>query len=140
MSGITDLNQLIAEMEPELQTGEFVFCTVAGNLNEYVELSPLASFTEKEGLTLVLQKSAAEEAELSFDGVFHQITLNVHSSLDAVGLTAAIAKALTEQDISANVIAAYFHDHVFVPVNKSTEAMTALRTLSADASRNALLL
>ena len=118
-------------MQPALVDAEFVFCTVTGALAEYVALNPVATFIEPEGLTLVLEKSVAEQAKLEFEGVYRQITLTVHSSLDAVGLTAAVASQLAQQGISANVIAAYYHDHIFVQAGKALAAVSALAALSA---------
>ncbi|WP_285162979.1 ACT domain-containing protein [Shewanella goraebulensis] len=132
MTGITDLNQLLANMSPELHTGEFVFCHVKGRIAEYAHLDPLCLFQEQEGLTLVLSSEAAIQAYLPFEGRFKQITLTVHSSLEAVGLTAAIAQKLTDYGISANVIAAYYHDHIFVPADKAALAMTALKEFSVN--------
>ncbi len=127
MSGITDLNELLKSMEPALIESEFVFCTVSGALGDYVSLNPVAIFVETEGLTLVLEKSIAQNAALEFEGVFRQITLTVHSSLDAVGLTAAVATKLADKGISANVIAAYYHDHIFVQSSKAELALSALQ-------------
>jgi hypothetical protein len=107
-----------------------VFCTVSGELKNYLSLNPVATFTEAEGLTLVIEKSAALEAGLSFEGSFKQITLTVHSSLEAVGLTAAVATKLASKGISANVIAAYYHDHIFVQSSKADAAIEALCELS----------
>lgn len=126
MSGMTDLEQLLASMNPKLMDGEFVFCTVQGDYQQYNRLAPLATFRESESLTLVISKEAAISADLAFEASFKQITLTVHSSLEAVGLTAAVAAKLTEYNISANVIAAYYHDHIFVPSNKAQLALTAL--------------
>ncbi|HHF0516414.1 TPA: ACT domain-containing protein [Vibrio alginolyticus] len=131
MSGITDLDELLRSMSPKLMEAEFVFCTVSGVLANYVDLNPVATFIESEGLTLVLEKSVAERAGLSFDGVYHQITLTVHSSLEAVGLTAAVASKLASKGISANVIAAYYHDHIFVQSGKAEAAVSALEEFSA---------
>ncbi|EPE2670340.1 ACT domain-containing protein [Vibrio parahaemolyticus] len=131
MSGITDLDELLRSMSPKLVGSEFVFCTVSGVLTDYVELNPVATFIESEGLTLVLEKSAAEKAGLSFDGTYSQITLTVHSSLEAVGLTAAVASKLASKGISANVIAAYYHDHIFVQSGKAEAAVSALEEFSA---------
>ena len=128
MQAITDLDLLLKSMKPELLEEEFVFCTVKGELIEYCHLCPQASFIESEGLTLVLTKTNAESEGLHFDSVFKQITLTVHSSLDAVGLTAAFSQRLSEQGISANVIAGYYHDHIFVPRKKAQEALEALMT------------
>ena len=126
MHGITQLNELLLSMRPRLMEPEYVFCTVPGNLGEYLGLHPLAVFQELEGLTLLLEKTVAEQAGLLFSGVFKQITLTVHSSLQAVGLTAVVATKLADYGISANVIAAYYHDHVFVPADKAAQAMQAL--------------
>ncbi|PSW15575.1 transporter [Photobacterium rosenbergii] len=131
MSGITDLQQLLKSMAPELKDGEFVFCTVEGDLSQYVGLSPISTFQEQEGLTLVLGKDNADKAGLAYEGTFRMITLTVHSSLEAVGLTAAVASKLAERGISANVIAAYYHDHVFVQSAKAAEALEALHSFSS---------
>lgn len=126
MAGITELDTLLKSMRPKLLEQEFVFCTVSGELSDYLSFNPLASFVEEEGLTLVLEKSAAIRAGLSFEGRFRQITLTVHSSLEAVGLTAAVSAKLASKGISANVIAAYYHDHIFVQSEKAEAALSAL--------------
>lgn len=131
MSGITNLDELLCSMSPKLMDSVFVFCTVSGALVDYVELNPIATFIESEGLTLVLEKSVAEKAGLSFEGTYSQITLTVHSSLEAVGLTAAVANKLASKGISANVIAAYYHDHIFVQSSKADAAVLALEEFSA---------
>ena len=132
MSGITDLDELLRSMRPELMPTEFVFCTTSGALADYVNLEPVATFIESEGLTLVLEKSRAEKEGLAFEGIYQQITLTVYSSLDAVGLTAAVASKLASKGISANVIAAYYHDHIFVQKDKATAALLALEEFSAE--------
>lgn len=130
MTAITDLDILLKSMSPELIEGDYVFCTVEGGLADYVHLNPMATFREKEGLTLVLTREVATQAQLSFDGGFSMITLSVHSSLEAVGLTAAFATKLGSYGISANVIAGYYHDHIFVQKHKADAAMSALREFS----------
>ena len=126
MSGIKELETLLQSMSPELQDGEFVFCTVKSSLSEVVSLQPIATFMEQEGLTVIVEKRLAKQANLEFDGVFKLITLTVHSSLDAVGLTAAVATKLAEHGVSANVVAAFFHDHIFVQIDKAEQALLAL--------------
>lgn len=130
MSGITDLDELLRSMSPKLVEAEFVFCTVSGTLENYVKLNPIATFIESEGLTLVIEKSVAETSGLSFEGSYSQIILTVHSSLAAVGLTAAVASKLAAKGISANVIAAYYHDHIFVQTSKAKAAISALNEFS----------
>ncbi len=131
MAGITELDELLTSLRPKLVDSEFVFCTVSGELRDYLALNPICTFMEAEGLTLVLEKSSALEAGLSFEGSFKQITLTVHSSLEAVGLTAAVATKLASKGISANVIAAFYHDHIFVQSSKADAAIEALCELSA---------
>ena len=132
MAGVTELDALLSLMSPMLVDGEFVFCTVNGVLSDYLNLEPLATFRENEGLTLVLDKQIAIKASLPFDSTYKMITLTVHSSLDAVGLTAAVSSKLAAKGISANVIAGYYHDHIFVQSEKAQKAMVALEEISSQ--------
>jgi len=131
MSGIVELDLLLKSMSPEIQPGEYVFCTVDGRGSDYGHLEPLATFREAEGLTLILLVESAEQARLTVESRFRQITLTVHSSLAAVGLTAAVATKLASHGISANVVAAYYHDHIFVPADKAEAALLALQEFAA---------
>jgi hypothetical protein len=132
MSGETDLKTLLKTLRPELLEQEFVFCSVQGELMDYSHLNPVASFMETEGLSLIVPLALAEQHAITYTGIFKQISLSVHSSLEAVGLTAAIASALAAQGISANVVAAYYHDHIFVPRDKAEASMKALSELCHD--------
>ena len=129
MSGETELKKLLQEMKPRLNKGKFVFCTVE-TLQKANALDPLCSFQEEEAVTVILTKEQADEASLTYSGIFAWITLTVHSALEAVGLTAAVSKALTEANISCNVVAAYYHDHIFIPVKDAKRAMAVLTDLS----------
>jgi hypothetical protein len=130
MTGEKDLEKLLSSMSPTLLDGEYVFCTFTkAHYGDRSELAPIASFIEPEGLTLVVPKSKADEQRLSYACVFKGITLSVHSSLEAVGLTAAVSRKLTEHGISANVIAGYYHDHIFVPKEHAEKAIEALNEL-----------
>lgn len=127
MGGETDLNTLLDNMRPVLRAPEYVFCTVNnGRFADFADANPLAAFAEDEGTSLVVTKMTAERLELPFDGVYRCISLNVHSSLEAVGLTAAVSGLLARHGIPANVIAAYYHDHVFVPATNATQAFELL--------------
>jgi len=130
MVGETNLSKLLESMSPALMPDDYVFCTVQGEYRDFYDLSPLASFKEKEGLTLVVTKEAAMAKNMPFESVFKGITLTIHSSLDAVGLTAAVSAKLAEKGISANVIAAYYHDHIFVQAEKAELAIEALSEFS----------
>ena len=126
---------MLAGMEPRLLPEEFVFCTAPDGENEALaDLPALATFREEEGMSLVLERTIAESHDFRYGPVMRCISLTVHSALDAVGLTAAIASRLARCGISANVIAAYFHDHVFVPAERADEALDTLRKLSHEQS------
>lgn len=130
MTGETKLKKLLATMSPTLIDGEFVFLTFKNaRYGDHANLQPIAAFKETEGLTLVVPKSEADSHALSYESVFKGITLEVHSSLDAVGLTAVFSQKLTDHAISANVIAGYFHDHIFVASKDAEKAMSALQEL-----------
>ncbi len=134
MTGIEDLQQLLANMEPELHDGEFVFCTVAkGNIADHARLNPLGMFREAEGLTLILPRETAEREGLA-GAPMRMITLTVHSSLEAVGLTAAFSTRLAREDISANVVAAFHHDHIFVPAADAEKALAVLKALQKESA------
>ena len=131
MSGETNLEKLLASMSPTLNDGEYVFCCFEhACYGDHSEMEPIAAFSEGEGLTLVIPKSKADSLGLSYESAFKSITLTVHSSLEAVGLTAAFSSKLTEHNISANVIAGYYHDHIFVQTANAERALAALRELS----------
>ena len=133
--GETDLQKLLENMSPVLNNGEFVFLSFADSkYGDHSNLEPIASFLEAEGLTLVVSREAAESNNHSYDGLFRSITLQIHSSLEAVGLTAAFAQALTKRGISANVIAGFYHDHIFVSTADADNAVSALKALSGRAS------
>ncbi|MCA9897714.1 MAG: ACT domain-containing protein [Ardenticatenaceae bacterium] len=130
MSGETDLSKMLATLAPQLHDTEFVFCTFPlAAYGNHTDLEPIASFIEAEGLTLVIPRHRAEQHGIAYEGAFRCITLSVHSSLAAVGLTAVIATQLAKHHISANVIAAYYHDHVFVQNGRANDALAALNAL-----------
>ncbi|AZD17651.1 ACT domain-containing protein [Pseudomonas chlororaphis] len=130
MAGETSLDTLLRSMSPQLNHGDYVFCSIADRaLLEGSDV--LGSFREQEGLTVILERQQAERLGLGFDYVAAWITLNVHSALEAVGLTAAFASALGKAGISCNVIAGYYHDHLFVAKADAERAMGVLRQLAA---------
>jgi len=127
MAGEIDLEKLLALLQPKLLPEVYVFCTVSDkSFAALAKLDPLATYQEEEGLSLLLKKSIADREGLEYTSEFRGITLSVHSSLDAVGFTAAVANKLASLGISANVIAAHYHDHVFIPASKAEMALDAL--------------
>ena len=125
-----DLRALLAGMAPALLPGEYVFCTLPPGTEPLAGIVPFATVREAEGLTLVVERGLAPP-DAPCSAPMRAITLTVHSSLDAVGFIAAIARALADAGIPANVIAGYYHDHVLVPTERAADAMRALRAISA---------
>jgi hypothetical protein len=112
---------------PVLLLEDYVFCNFpSSRYGDHVNLKPIASFNEIEGLTLVIKKETAQLNNLSYEGVFRCISLELISSLSSVGLTAKISKLLSDNGISANICAGYYHDHIFVPQDRSEEALKLL--------------
>ncbi|VXD16237.1 ACT domain-containing protein [Marinoscillum sp. 108] len=132
MTGETNLTTLIRSMMPELQPGEYVFASVT-NLSGISREDTICEFREAEGTTVVLERKRADALGISYDFVASWITLKVHSSLAAVGLTAVFATALAKSNISCNVMAGYYHDHIFVDAGDAQRAVDVLRGLSAEA-------
>ena len=131
MSGETNLRTLLASLSPKLVPGEFVSAAFENaRYGDYAELQPIAAATEEEGLTLVVPRVKADEKGIPYDSVFRGISLSVHSSLEAIGLTAAVAAKLTDAGISANFIAGFYHDHIFVQAGLAESALEAIAELS----------
>lgn len=134
--GISDLAELLTSMRPVLDPEPWVFATAPAAIP-----GAAVTVTEPEGVTSVLRErelaaARASAPDLRASARFARITLTVHSDLEAVGLTAAIASALADQGIPANVAAGYFHDHVYVPWSRASDAVEVLRALGAgDALR-----
>ena len=131
MSGERDLDLLLASMEPVLVEGRFVFCT-APRAQE--GLHPVVTVREPEGTTMVLERDEADRAGLAYSYVAAMITLRVHSALDAVGLTAAVATELAVHGLSCNVVAGFFHDHLFVGYDDRRTAVGLLEALAVRAA------
>ena len=131
MAGEKDLRKLMTSLSPHLMDGDFVFCTIQDDkYGDFAELLPIASFREAEGLTLLVAKENVDKAGFNYESIFKGITLKVHSSIEAVGLTAAVSSKLAERGINANVIAAFYHDHIFVQAEKADAALSALNEFS----------
>ncbi|SDG06494.1 ACT domain-containing protein [Mucilaginibacter sp. P25] len=128
-TGETNLNTLIKNMTPVLNEGDYVYCTTT-SLNNINTDDIIAFFKEQEAVTLILKKETADTLNLEYIYIVSWITLTIHSSLEATGLTAAFATALAKENISCNVVAAYYHDHIFVAKKDAERAMLALEKLS----------
>jgi hypothetical protein len=132
MPGEKDLTTLLKTMRPTLNDGDYVFC-VLPELGAIPLDEVLMLFKEAEGYTIILTRATADHYQLAYSFVASWITLSVHSDLEAVGLTAAFANALADGDVSCNVVAAFYHDHIFVDKKDAKKAMEILEHLSLQA-------
>lgn len=130
---------MICGMTPLEQPGDYVFA-IAAEPAQIASLTPhaLATFKEAEGLSMILPLEVARRAALDLSSPMRCITLNVYSSLEGVGLTSAVASALGEASIPCNMVAAFHHDHVFVPSDKCAQALDILKALQDQAKARAL--
>jgi len=129
MNAEVRLEKLLQNLDPHLQGEAWVFAPLQPQQLAELAEECLCLFREREGPSAILPRASAERAGLQIGGTFRQITLQVHSSLEAVGLTAAVAGELAAAGISANVVAALRHDHIFVPEQDAQRALQVLRGL-----------
>lgn len=129
-SGETELDTLIASMQPVLHDEVFVFAQCPHNI-DLSGVVPQMQFQEREALSLIVTEKEAESLAVDYTFRCKMITLNVHSSLDAIGFLARITTELASHGMSVNPVSGFYHDHLFVPIERADDAFTALRLLSA---------
>ena len=132
MAGETNLKVLLSSMTATLVDGIYVFLTLSDQQLP-IKVKPRMVFEEAEGTTYILRKEEAENAGLDYEFESRMITLEIHSSLDAVGFIARIATELAKADMGVNFVSGYFHDHLFVPDGRHAEALQILERLSLEA-------
>lgn len=131
-----DLSKLLSSLHVVRRDGIWRFETIASDQSSWAELISLRSvrdiamlFQETEGLTVI---TAASE-NTSKDNQWAWLELSVYSDLQAVGFLAAVAQALSKADIPCNAVAAFHHDHIFVPIDRADDAIVAIHALREDA-------
>jgi hypothetical protein len=124
---VREISAMIASLRPNLTQDRFIFCSFANpDLASEYAIDAIGMFVECEGLSLIVPEHVAQSRGLDCSSPMRMITLAVHSALDGVGLTAAVAGELTGLNIACNVVAAYHHDHIFVPAADADRALQAL--------------
>ncbi|RED44209.1 ACT domain-containing protein [Aestuariispira insulae] len=132
MSGLTNLEQLIRSMEPVLAPERYIFVTLQPDELLPYGLKPRMVFEEEEGTTVICRQSEAADYHLNGQFPCRMITLNVHSSLEAVGFIARIATRLAAEGMGVNPVSGYFHDHLFVPESRADDALDCLRAMITE--------
>lgn len=131
MSGEQNLDALLRTLSAKLEDGLFVFVTVSDDLVPE-NISPRMIFREAEGTTLILLKTEAEACGLAYEFPCRMITLNVHSSLEAVGFMARIATELAKKNMGVNPVSGFYHDHLFVPDGREQDALRTLEIVAGS--------
>lgn len=129
---VRDTAAMIAGMDPVLDEGPWIFASLDADRAGSLQTGAFAVIREEEGTTLILPMDAARAAGADISLPMARITLRVHSALDGVGLTAAVAAALADRGIPCNMVAGFHHDHAFVPSTRADEAMATLRARAAS--------
>lgn len=125
---------MLAQMAPRLDPVRYCFMVITPHTAPQALGAAIGTFREDEGVTAIVPEELARE--LGEEGpAMARITLTVHSSLEGVGLTAAVASTLADNGIACNMVAAFHHDHAFVPAADAERALTRLESLSEDARR-----
>jgi hypothetical protein len=134
--GENNISILLATMQPSLDPTTYVFLTTKSPLHSLPlsTLQPQLIVQEEEGTTIVTTETLAKSHGFN-EPTFpcKKISLTIHSSLEAVGLIAAITNRLKDHGISTNVVSGYFHDHIYVPVARAEDAMRVLEEVAAEA-------
>ena len=132
MAGDTELKRLLATMTPELLPGVHVFATLMPDAPLPDNVDPVMVFHEREGTTLIVLDGEARAAGLEAVFRCRMVTLNIHSSLEAVGFLAAITGRLAAAGMGVNPVSAFYHDHLFVPADRAEEALELLEDLAEE--------
>jgi hypothetical protein len=135
MVGKIDLHALLAGMSPRLLPDVFVFATLPPGSPVPARIEPVMIFRESEGVTLILEEGEARKAGIAGTFRSRMITLEIHSSLDAIGFLGAITTRLAMARISVNPVSAFHHDHLFVPVDRAEEVLLILEQLASQARK-----
>ncbi len=131
MSGERDLGRILSSLEVRQREGVYVFVNVPPG-DPLPELPIAAMVSEVEGTSIIVNRVAADAAGLASEFEAAWLTLDVHTSLDAVGVTASMSTALAVQGIPCNVVAGFHHDHILVPLDRVEDAIQALSVIRAQ--------
>ncbi|GAB7360349.1 hypothetical protein MBLNU230_g8307t1 [Neophaeotheca triangularis] len=135
--GGKDVSELLKTMSPSLHPDTFFWVSFEDKSLSFGHVARILGeakvqmlFQEAEGWTAILPRDTQLPESTTSSFLSRMITLNVYSSLEAVGFMKVITERLAEKGLSVNPVSAYFHDHLFVPVDVVDIAMEALREMA----------
>jgi hypothetical protein len=131
MSGITDLQETLNSIKVVCDEIEYGFTSIVDE-TQIDRDKVLATFHENGQLAIIAPKQYLDSLNIENEGPYAKLTIDVHTSLELVGLTAVMATKLADHGISANVVAAFYHDHVFVQYDLRKQAQELLEGLKND--------
>ena len=134
MTAELELEKLLTAMSPELREGEYVFSSIGPEEFNDRQVEPVGWFREAEGISVILDRAAAQRLGIKQSSAFRMISLNVNSSLEAVGFLAAVTEKLAAAGVSVNAVSAFHHDHLFIPAEKADLAISLLNDMAAAAA------
>ena len=125
MAGEMDLERMLAELRVSRRDGTYCMVSLVAP-DPDLRASAAAIVKEHEAISLVITTEEADERRIPYDFAAAWLTLEVHSSLHAVGLTAAVARMLADQGVPCNVLAGFYHDHLLVPAEDAERVAAIL--------------
>ena len=138
MPGETSLNALLRTLKTTIDPRVYVFITIPEDKVDHPFSIPHAEtklfFFEAEGITMIITADSAERHGFKYAYRCRMITLDVHSSLEAVGFMAVVTTKLAEAGLSSNPVSAYYHDHLFVKEEEADMVIDLLECLARDAN------
>ncbi|KAM0442118.1 hypothetical protein ACHAQK_004440 [Fusarium lateritium] len=135
--GELSLSKLLSTLTTTLHSTTYVFATITDPSQLPPQSETQMMFKESEGITLIISKDYAESHQIDYFLPCKMVTLNVTSSLEAVGFMAVIATKLAEKGIACNCVSGFYHDHVFVPFGREDETLEVLSQLATEKTAEA---
>ncbi len=128
--GETNLARMLATLHVERRPGTYAYVQFDDRPTDLDGVAALIEETEATTVVALLEIAKIRGWEVVFEAAW--LTLEVHSSLEAIGLTAAVSAALGAAGIPCNILAGTYHDHILVPVTAADRAVAALESLRDD--------
>lgn len=130
--GELSLSKLLSTLTTTLHSTIYVFATFTESAKLPLFSETQMLFKESEGVTAIVGREYAEAHNIEHFFPCKMISLNVTSSLEAVGFMAVIATKLAAKGIGCNPVSGFYHDHIFVPLGKEDESVEVIAKVAAE--------